>query len=498
MTIHAKTQKSSSNDLSLLGVGATAIHGNSTHYSAFGDQQQINSLTRAVEAIGKEGTERELVFLADSHHLHQLTTQKTGLSVDLGFFKIGKKGESSFEMEQSAKNIYIFSYAKKNGQSQVLDASDILEKHKESYRKNKKAFYKDFGSHYIRSRTRGFYCYLLIEIKCESASEAKDRKKQLEASAKSENGSGSASIGNDKSFSSLCQSFGAKTKIKHNLKLENSKLKDFSDTSVKDCLALVDFVDTQKIDENTPFVSFELAAYPGEEFNEIYEKINEAKYLFLHEYQMDKNGPKYQKTLNDLKDYFDYQSNYEEEKEINSSFDYYDKILRVSEEELDNIDENIFYDIKESKKSIKAVEEKYKKPANTSSITPKKLKVELKEYTSDKSGADAIKDTIDNITKHKGWCLKHAIQDAHGQKTKGHTFYNKEKIQPSRIQPDNNTKWSVYKETASKDVGKTDLHTNIKNWINDNLTPWQYYHCSIIGTATNKPMTSYCVIYPEK
>tara|TARA_R110000751_G_scaffold51932_1_gene113479 strand:+ start:245 stop:1264 length:1020 start_codon:yes stop_codon:yes gene_type:complete len=334
MTAQTKTQKSSSNDLSLLGVGATAIYGNSTHYSAFGDLEKIKSLTKAVEAIGKEGTERELVFLADSHHLHQLTTKKTGLSIDLGFLKVGRKGESTFEMEQSAKNIYILSYAKKLGQSHIFDGTDVLEENKKLYKDNKSAFYSNFGSHYIRSRTRGFYCYLLIEIKCASESEAKDRKKSLEISVKSEDGSGSASSNKENSFSSLCQSFGAKIKTNHNLNLENSKLKDFSGTSIKDGLTLVDLVDTQKIDENTPFVSFELAPYPQQGFAEIYENINKVKDLFISTYQLDKKGPKYQKSLNDLQEYYDYQSNYEEEKEIESSFEYYEQILRASEEEL--------------------------------------------------------------------------------------------------------------------------------------------------------------------
>lgn len=405
-------------------------------------------------------------------------------------------------MEESSKNIYVLSYAKKTGATQHLRSTEVTDEAKEAYKKNKVSFYRTYGSQYIHSATQGYYCFLLIAIKCSSESQARDRRKKLDASLTTEDGSGSASSGKSDSFSSLCREYGGSAQIHHNLTIPK-ELSNFNSLDIKEKLEIVNLVDTMDISKAN-FVFSSLKHYPDQEFPSVRDTTNRVQEIFINDYEFDKKGCEYQKYINDLQPYYDHQSNYEKSKDTDASYKYYTEKLKLFRKKLDNIENDLFVDFDAIEKELEKFENS-NQGEKVISLIPKKLNIVKHRLKSSKSGKDApedaLKKTADRDAVYKDevrWCPKFTSADQRSEPCYGYVFFNKDRILPSRAQPDINTKWSVHTISKKEHHNDEDISLELRDWMMEKLTPWQFYHCSITCTTSSKPVISRSVVYPEE
>ena len=532
MTVTNSQKTASTQTSATFGDGCTPLYGKSLQYTAFTNKPEktqekdtkkddnlpedpnctdICSVSADTEGGPLKVTEidttsdyelkEKIIFIENSRHFEEITSHKTGLKINLGFFSLGHESSSTSVMKQSNKTVYYIAQARRIGKTTRLVQDKIeLSDHADCLRKtNIGLFTQEFGSCYINSMVKGYYSYVLIEIKCSSEQQAKDRKSQLELAAQTENGNGSASLDSGNSFSELCESFNAKKYWYSNLTDIPEELKNFSALSIADSLKLVDLV-AQKDPADAPFMIKEYAEYPASLFPDLNTHQQKVFDNLKEMYEVESTLPTYQQEINDLTEASERKCDFEQDDKIDGSLTHYKTLLKYMRQALTRLDRDINADVKTYKEDY----DEALKDTNiisASQLTPKKLTIMKHGAHSSKSGREAPASALSQILDPKGfdngvrYNAKFTSYDASNKDAIGVVYYSKLPI-VTNTDPAASATWLSHTIETSDGRKNDSKEIKLRDWIQENLTPWQFYHCSVAITGSEAGDYTYSVVYP--
>ncbi|MDJ0902364.1 MAG: hypothetical protein QNJ55_26530 [Xenococcus sp. MO_188.B8] len=259
-------------------------------------------------------------FVDSQQQLHEKIAKKSGLEVNLGFFKVGHSSSTICEenISEHALNLIIHVTQIASGQYLALssESDNYAPMAKELSGEGKeKDFYRNYGCRYINKVNRGFYVHILLTFQCSSKEEKEEKQRELQAKIVTENGSGSGEHDNNSDFNQLVQEYSGTFKVAHNIKSDlisdNEKLQNN-----KNLLAffLTLAAEITKFDEKeASIVGFESNIYPSPapdfDFYEKEVKIHQYEYKMLDCQEnlntikyYDENKSMYKKPNDDLMD----------------------------------------------------------------------------------------------------------------------------------------------------------------------------------------------------
>ncbi|KHT62289.1 hypothetical protein RJ45_18075 [Photobacterium gaetbulicola] len=495
-----KTSKSSSlsTAATTLGDGCSAIYGNSLGRSAFGNLANIAEESVKVDTANEFNLKKEIIYISDSHELSKKTSHQSGLTVNFGFFKIGHKNESELTMTESSKNIYFLASARRIGKVIRLGDTTLTKESLDVYNQDPEIFAEDYGTQYISSLSTGYYCYVLIEIKCSSQQQAKQRKKELELAASNENANADAKLGSGSNFTELCNQYGAHSIMVTNL-TELPKQKYSS--PIESNLAIVDLVEERDpIDAPTLMTIYN--SYPSSKIKLVNDQTTKVMNLLKNKYRITETLPKARMQVNDLKPASDYLCDYKNSEDIKHYIELNEEMLSQMDSALFLLDKNIFSDVSSYLKEVEEIKNNIEKIKTPTELLPIKLNLIKHAKDVDSSGEDGPKDALAKILSpgNESWFNpKFSMSDRHKAKSRSLVIFSKDYISTNKY-PDPKSDWKneIITHSSSGSISHDKYELQLRDWMMKNLSPWQYYHCSITCTATQKGVYSYAVVYPPK
>ncbi|MCO7199724.1 MULTISPECIES: hypothetical protein [Pseudoalteromonas] len=478
--------------LATIGTGASAITA-SRKSSPFGPYSKLEECIKEIPTRGEYELTATIKCIEDSKQLNEITNHKSGLSINLGFFSFGHKHSNTLEMKRSSRYVYFLACARREGKTRQLELEEPNAAADEVYKQSPSMFYKDYGSAYLKGQTHGLYCYVLFEFEFDSKAEAEKAKTDITASITTDDGTGGGSIGSGKSFSEKCKELKAVATYDTNLKDVKIDSQD-----IPGLLALVNQVAERDVSQ-APAMIDEYAPYLSHTHEDLINRVDDVKNV-LETYKVSENLELYKKIESDLALALQHKEDFVEQDEIAKSKDYYGELISILEEVVKKLDANIYSDVIEKNfETYSALLKKQGEYITAEELTRKQLSLGKHGFKSTKTDESALENTINSIIgSTNGYCNKYS---ASGHSDSGHiqglVIYSRNKIDVKTSVPANITWKSTqtnYKAHEHLSVGENHL----KDWIEENLTPWQFFHCSVV-TAFNKKSgkTHYAVVYPN-
>ena len=491
-----------SGSASTFGDGCSSIYASSMFASAFGD---VSDIVKDVETAGEYALQHRIYYIKDSYELNKKTTSKSGLALNFGFFKIGSQSEKTIDIQESSKTIYYLAASRRVGQTTRLQNPKATDEATKIYKESPVTFNQEFGAYYVSGMVRGYYSYVLIEIECSSEQQAEERKKRLDGSVTTDDGSGSASLDSTKGFSELCKEFNAKKFLYTNLTEIPEELQNFSKLDFDDSLKLVDLVAKNDI-LKAPYIVTEYNNYSPSQFGEGNDKLNDVIESLNFDYNVKKNLPMYQQAVNDLTDAFQRKCDYEESDKISASLAHYEALLNNMNWALDMLDKDIFADVS---KYTDAYQKVFDEDSEDYLLTLTANKLLLTKHgSSERIATDALQNLLNpdgneaETRYNPKFTTRACRQDKKTDrlekgKSRALVIFSQLEIVTDK-NPSPTTKW-LHHSFDSKEGGSSDdaWELELRNWMMTNLTPWQYYHCSITTSAAGIDGYKYSVVYPS-
>lgn len=443
--------------------------------------------------------------ISSAQALHDKGQKASGLSLDLGFFKIGHKSETEFETEYHENTAFFLITATRKGISKTFDFSKDLmtEESRKRFEDNPESFYRTYGSHYVSSVTSGAYAHLLIYARSSSKEEAKRKASKLNAAYNSEDKSGSGAFGNDGEFAKTLKEIGAEIEIKFNVPqgvLNNLKDEDIDPLSLEGGMKLAKAVTTLDVSKANPVFS-ELSTYPFSD--QALDQIDLVNSKLTRTFGVGEFAENATRQLGRLEEYENFTSDFapiHDTEKVRSYFEHKEALLG---DLIGSINDNIFADTSEIENSIILFDEENNNLRKE--VILERVTLELAWRTlKRKSDTDNLQDYANEIAKSansgkKGtefYAKVSTVFNGGQQLTVKYSSKN-EITPPIRPLPADVT-WACRAfQHESFDPGT--LINNLRNWMQENLTPWQYYHCSVQLARYEKNHKYYkaSVTYPE-
>ncbi len=500
----ANSKQASSISGSTLGDGYREFFGRAGK-SPFGNDPLARHITETVQT-GSGAFFSGAEIITSSRQLHEKTEKTSGFGLNLGFFSIGDKKHSIFETDVEEHNAYFLIWAKKTGnKKQINDPKPLMtEESLALLAEDPTTFYREYGSNYVSSVTTGACAYVLVIAKGYSKEDAESKARKLEAAYKDDNGSASAA-GKDSNFSKAMTATGGKAEATFYLpqekmeKLEKDKV-DFK--SLQGGLQAVNAVATCDPAKANPIFA-ELSRYPFD--TDTTEQIKTATRKLQRTYDVPQFEEDFRREHGAAAEYKEHPGNYHTVDHTSSVKTYFEtkkKLLGYLVEDLNN---DVFADTSDTEDQLAEHEAHHAKEQKSVTLVRKQLELVKHRYISSEAGEDAPKDAvaqaIAGLEKDAGgknasiWVPKFSAIDAHKTEAVGYLYYNKHPITNAGKAPDASTTWK--KQVFFEDNREDEVCLKVRDWMKDNLTPWQYLHCSVVFTASAKPVVFMSVVYPE-
>ena len=162
------------------------------------------------------------IYVTTQKELTNAVEKERGASFDFGFGSVEHHSTTITKTKISEKSLYLLINTSRSGVSKIFDFknnNNNFTKDANSYIKDGKqeAFYTRYGSKYISKAKTGYYLHILLEFKCNSEEEVKSKKKELEATITSEDGTGKAKLSSNKEFKNFYSKNSGKLYQSHNI-----------------------------------------------------------------------------------------------------------------------------------------------------------------------------------------------------------------------------------------------------------------------------------------
>lgn len=195
-------------------------------------------------------------FVTTQKELTNAIEKEKGVSFDFGFGSIGHHSTTITETKISEKSLNLLINTTRSGASKIFDFPNNKNCFTEEVNTyinegNKEAFYTRYGSKYISKALTGYYIHILLTFTCDTKEEVKSKKSKLEATFKSEDGTGKAKLSNNKEFKDFYSKNEGKLYISHNIPPELiNEIKDYEAMSELDkMLQLSEHIELFKLDK---------------------------------------------------------------------------------------------------------------------------------------------------------------------------------------------------------------------------------------------------------